>query len=99
MAITIDEIKAKAIPVAVRYGVDSLSLFGSYARGEADEKSDMDFLLTKGKLRGLLEYCGMINDLEDTFHCHVDLVEKDAIKDKDFLKEVTKDEVVLYARQ
>ena len=99
MSITIDEIKARAIPVAIRYGVDSLSLFGSHARGEADEKSDMDFLLKKGNLRGLLEYCGMINDLEDVFQCHVDLVEKDAIKDEEFLKEVAKDEVLLYARQ
>ena len=99
MPYTIDEIKAKAVPVAIRYGVDSLSLFGSYARGEADEKSDLDFLLIKGNLRGLLEYCGMINDLEDVFQCHVDLVERDAIKDKEFLKEVAKDEVVLYAKQ
>ena len=36
MPYTIDEIKTKAIPIAIYYGVDSLSLFGSYARGEAD---------------------------------------------------------------
>ena len=98
MPYTIEEIKEKAVPIAIRYGVDSLSLFGSYARGEADDKSDLDFLLMKGKIRGLLEYCGMINDLEDTFHCHVDMVERDAIKDQDFLQEIVKDEVTIYAR-
>lgn len=45
MPYTIDEIRTKAIPIAIQYGVDSFSLFGSYARGEADEKSDLDFLI------------------------------------------------------
>ena len=99
MPYTIDEIKAKVTPVAVRYGVDSLSLFGSYARGDADEKSDLDFLIQKGSMKGLLSYCGMVADLEDIFHCHVDLVMKNAIKDDDFLEEVVRDEVKLYERQ
>ena len=98
MPYTIDEIKVKAMPIAIRYGVDALSLFGSYARGEADEKSDLDFLILKGEMKGLLSYCGMIADLEDIFHCHIDLVEKNAIKDKNFLEEIVRDEVKLYER-
>ena len=74
MPYTIEEIREKAMPIAIHYGVDALSLFGSYARGEADDKSDLDFLVQKGSMRGLLSYCGMIADLEDTFHCHIDLV-------------------------
>lgn len=54
MPYTIDEIREKAMPVAIRYGVDALSLFGSYARGDADEKSDLDFLIRKGDMKGLL---------------------------------------------
>ncbi|MCM1537114.1 MAG: nucleotidyltransferase domain-containing protein [bacterium] len=98
MPYTIDEIRTKAMPIAIRYGVDTLSLFGSYARGEADEKSDLDFLIQKGNMKGLLSYCGMIADLEDVFQCHVDLVVKSAIKDKQFLEAIGKDEVKLYAR-
>ncbi len=98
MQYTIDEIKSKAVPIAIRYEVDSLSLFGSYARGEADEKSDIDFLLRKGKIRGLLGFCSLLNDLESAFSCHVDLVEKEAIKDSQFLQKVISDEVVLYER-
>ena len=86
------------MPIAIRYGVDALSLFGSYARGEADEKSDLDFLIQKGSMKGLLSYCGMIADLEDVFHCHVDLVIKNAIKDEQFLETIGKDEVKLYER-
>lgn len=95
---TIDEIKTKAMPIAIRYGVDSFSLFGSYARGEADEKSDLDFLIRKGSMKGLLSYLGMLAELEDVFNCHVDLVMKNAIKDKEFLEEIVRDEVKLYER-
>ena len=98
MPYTIDEIKTKAIPIAIYYGVDSLSLIGSYARGEADEKSDLDFLNQKANMRGLLSYCGMVADLEDIFHCHVDLVMKNAIKDEKFLEAIGRDEVTLYER-
>lgn len=98
MPYTIDEIRTRAMPVAIRYGVDALSLFGSYARGDADEKSDLDFLVLKGSMKGLLSYCGMIAELEDIFNCHVDLVMKNAIKDKKFLEEIDRDEVKLYER-
>lgn len=83
---TIDEIRTKARPIEIQYGVDVLSFFCSYARGEADEKSDLDFFILKGKMKGLLSFCGMIADLEDVFQCHVDLVMKNAIKDKKILK-------------
>lgn len=98
MPYTIDEIKAKAMPIAIRYGVDSFSLFGSYARGDADENSDLDFLIQKGNMKGLLSYLGMLTELEDVFNCHVDLVMKNAIKDEEFLEEIGKDEVKLYER-
>lgn len=96
MPYTIDEIRTKAMPIAIRYGVDSFSLFGSYARGEADENSDLDFLIQKGSMKGLLSYLGMLAELEDVFNCHVDLVMKNAIKDEEFLEEVDRDKVKLY---
>lgn len=99
MPYTIDEIRTKAMPIAIRYGVDSFSLFGSYARGDADEKSDLDFLIQKGNVKSLLAYCGMLAELEDVFNCHVDLVVKNAIKDEDFLEEVDRDKIEIYGRK
>ena len=92
---TIEEIKEKVIPVAKKYGVKKLWLFGSYARGEADAESDVDFLIDGGKMRGMIKYFGFVLDLEDIFQCHVDVVTT-GISDKNFLTEIKNDEVLLY---
>ncbi len=93
---TIEEIREKVIPIAKKYDVKKISLFGSYARGEADEKSDVDFLFRKGRILGL-EYFGFVNELEEEFKCHVDAV-SEGISYKDFLDEIKNDEVILYER-
>ncbi len=95
MCFTMEEIKQKSIPLAKQYGVKRLGLFGSYARGEAGENSDLDFLISTGEMRGLLQYMGFVLDLEDVFGCHVDVV-TDGIEDQAFLNAIKKDEVVLY---
>ncbi|MBR5914593.1 MAG: nucleotidyltransferase domain-containing protein [Selenomonadaceae bacterium] len=94
---TLEEIKAKAIPIAKKYGVKRLSLFGSYARGEADAQSDLDFLYDSGngKIRTTFDYIDFIYDLEDEFKCHIDAV-SERIRDKKFLEEIKQDEVLLY---
>ena len=98
MTYTIEEIKEKAIPIAKKYGVESLSLFGSYARGEANEKSDIDFLIDKGKIGGLISYFSFVHKLEDVFSCHVDVVTT-GIEDRDFLESLMKDRVLLYEKR
>jgi len=98
MCYTIQEIKKKIIPIAIKYQVNKVSLFGSYARGEANNKSDIDMLIDKGQMQGLLEYFGFVSALEDTLGIHVDVV-TDTITDKAFLSKILKDEVVLYDKQ
>ena len=93
---TIEEIKAKAIPIAKRYGVKKLSLFGSYARGEANSKSDLDFIYDDINSKEMFAYFRLIQDLENEFKCHIDLVSNE-ISDKAFLSEIKNDEVILYA--
>ncbi|MBR4151754.1 MAG: nucleotidyltransferase domain-containing protein [Selenomonadaceae bacterium] len=94
---TIEEIRAKAVPIAKKYGVKRLSLFGSYARGEADSMSDVDFLYDSGngKIRSTFDYIDFIYDLEDEFKCHIDAV-SEGISDKKFLTEIKSDEVLIY---
>lgn len=98
MCYTIDEIKEKTIPIAIKYDVDALGLFGSYARGEATEESDVDLLVKKGGLRSLIQYFAFVNELEKALRCHVDLVTSE-IEDRAFLDNAYKDQVILYERK
>lgn len=93
---TIDEIKNKAIPIAKKHNVVSLSLFGSYARNEQNENSDIDFLIDASGQMGLFEYVAFYQELEKEFGCHVDVVTS-GIDDKEFLSKIEKDKRVLYA--
>ena len=95
MCYSMDEIREKAVPIARKYGVNRLGVFGSYARGEANDDSDLDFLIATGRMRGLLQYMAFVLEMEEQFGCHVDVV-TDGILDTDFLDRIKKDEVVLY---
>ena len=97
MVLSINEIKRRIVPIVVKYGVNSFSLFGSYARGEADDNSDLDFVMDDGELKGL-QYVSLVLDLEDEFNCHVDVLSKGS-SNKKFLNAIKKDEVLLYERK
>ena len=77
------------------YGVKSISLFGSYAKGNADDDSDVDLYIEKGNIRGLIDYFSFVNDLEESLKCHVDVVTTE-IEDTAFLREIKKDGVLLF---
>jgi hypothetical protein len=97
MIYTVDEIKTLAIPIAEQYGVNRMCLFGSYARGDATSDSDVDFLIERGDIHDLLEYVGFIEDLENAFGCHVDVVST-GIEDKSFLALIMRDVVSIYEK-
>ena len=61
------------------FGVRRLGLFGSAARGEASEGSDLDFVVELEK-KTFDIYMDLKEFLEGLFGCKVDLVMKDAIK-------------------
>lgn len=61
-------------------GVRSLSLFGSVARNEATEGSDVDLLVDFDRPVGLFHFFRVQNRLEEILGCRVDLVMRDAVK-------------------
>jgi hypothetical protein len=61
------------------YGVRSLGLFGSCARGETTESSDLDFVV-KFEKKSFDAYMDLKLFLEEIFQCRVDLVISDTIK-------------------
>ena len=64
---SLDEIRHIAAPIAARHGVDALYLFGSYARGDATPKSDLDFRIEKGRIRTLYQLAGFEMEMEESF--------------------------------
>jgi len=64
------------------YGVTSIELFGSYVRGEQDEKSDLDLLVVFDPERdlSLLDLARLQRTLTERIGVPVDLVEKRSIK-------------------
>ncbi len=62
------------------YGVASLSLFGSYARGEEQMNSDLDLLVTFYEVPGLLQFVALEDKLSDALGIKVDLVMRDVLK-------------------
>lgn len=57
---TIEELKAIIIPIAKKYGIQKVYLFGSMARGDGDENSDIDLRIEKGELKGLSPWEGFM---------------------------------------
>jgi predicted nucleotidyltransferase len=98
MKYNIETIRKKIVPIAKAHGVKRMGLFGSYARGEANENSDIDIIIEGGKITSLFKYCAFVNDLEDELKCHVDVVTS-GIRDKVFWDNIKRDEVLLYEEQ
>lgn len=59
--------------IASKHGVVEIRVFGSVARGEATENSDVDFLVTRGEARSFFFPGGLVADLEDLLGRDVDI--------------------------
>ena len=66
--------------VAARHGARKVRVFGSVARGEADETSDIDFLVELEPGRTLLDLGGLLMDLRDLLGRDVDVVTERGLK-------------------
>ncbi|MCU0482074.1 MAG: nucleotidyltransferase domain-containing protein [Anaerolineae bacterium] len=83
MAYTLAQLRAmrdQILEVAHKYGATHIRIFGSVARGEATEKSDVDFLVAFNEQTSLLDRAGLLGDLQDLLQCRVDVVSDRAIK-------------------
>ena len=74
MIYTIDEIRKRIEPVAKSYDVQRVYIFGSYARGEAAEKSDVDILVEGFKDKRFFAFSGFFADLEEALEKEIDLI-------------------------
>jgi uncharacterized protein len=76
----LDILKSKKTDLQKRYPISELGLFGSYARGDFNEKSDIDILVDFDSRIDGFEYIRLAHELEDAFICKIDLVSRKGIK-------------------
>ena len=74
--------RERILEVAARWGASNVRVFGSVARGEADDRSDVDFLVDLEPERTLLDLGGLLMDLQDLLECDVDVVPSDSIRER-----------------
>ncbi|MCD8067270.1 MAG: nucleotidyltransferase domain-containing protein [Oscillospiraceae bacterium] len=71
----IDELRSIIAPIARRYGVQRVILFGSYARGEATAQSDVDLLIFGGSGFRATQIFALSEDLRAALNTKVDVYE------------------------
>lgn len=71
--------KVDILTIAQKYGAKNLRIFGSVARGQESELSDIDILLEMDAQQGLLEQIAFAQALEDLLGCKVDLAEEETL--------------------
>ena len=99
---TLDEIAERIAPVAKKYNIPKVYIFGSYARGEANPDSDVDLMIEVGNLRGL-EVIGALEEFKNALNKPVDLIttrsltqERAQIYSKVFIENLENDRRLIY---
>ena len=76
MVFSIEELRQRIAPIAKRYELQAVYLFGSYARNEATDDSDVDILIdrTGSKIKGMFDMGGLYSDLCGEIGKEIDLI-------------------------
>lgn len=88
----------KAIPVLKKYGVLRASLFGSTVRGDNNEKSDIDLLISPAQGTTLFDMVAIKNDLEDALKKPVDLMTYNSL-DPLLKDQILKQQEIIYEKR
>lgn len=105
MIYTVDEIRNLICPIARKFELPAVFLFGSYARGTADEDSDIDLLVdtTGTNIKSLVSLGALYCELEEAFGKKIDLITVSALSQKeqmpseaDFRRTVMRERVIVY---
>lgn len=98
----IDEIKKKTERIFKAYDVSEAYIFGSYARGDFTEDSDIDIIIVSKKIKSLLTIGAILEELKEALEKDVDLIEEECFEgemDEDeqkFYDAIKKERVKIY---
>ncbi|MCD8021651.1 MAG: nucleotidyltransferase domain-containing protein [Lachnospiraceae bacterium] len=86
---SIDELREVVSPIARKYRVSRVYLFGSFARGDYNDESDIDLRIDKGAMQGMFALCGFYSDLSDALDRKVDVLTTGSLEES-FLQRIKK---------
>lgn len=99
---TTAEIADRIRPVAKAYGIDKVYLFGSYARGEATENSDIDLYVEFSKPMGM-KYCSFFTDIQESIGKNIDIITREGLynpatleENSSLIKKITEERKCIY---
>lgn len=104
----LEKIKKLVTPVAEKHRLKSVYVFGSYARNEADDESDVDILIDRegSTLHGIFGMNELCEELKETLGKDVDLVTLQSLRQPGtmknnaaFVENVMKESVKIYGRE
>lgn len=104
-AFDLNRIKKLIAPIAEKYGLRSVYVFGSYARGEASEDSDVDIMIDRkgSSVHGIFGMNALFNELKEVLGKEIDLVTVQSLnqastlgRNADFAENVIKERVKVY---
>ena len=93
--LTLSKIKKIIKPILNKYGIKNINLFGSYARGEANSKSDIDIYCERGNINNLIEQGKMEDELEEALGKEVDVIFSSSKMDPFFKEQIMEDMIKL----
>ncbi len=93
---TIEEIRDIIVPIAKKYHIESIYLFGSYARGEATKDSDIDLLVDFYQPIDLFTLAEIKQAFENVLEKNVDILIYKNIT-PELMWNIMDDEVLMYA--
>ncbi|MBO7574000.1 MAG: nucleotidyltransferase domain-containing protein [Bacilli bacterium] len=93
--LTIKQIKTRMLPIMAKHNIHEVYLFGSYARGEATNKSDIDIYCESGDIKTLIDQGFFEDELEEALGKEVDIVFIGSLMDDYFRQQLEGDLIKL----
>jgi len=108
MVYTIEQLRERIAPIAKKHNLCAVWVFGSYARNEATDESDIDILIdrTNSTVHTLFQMGGVYNDICKAVDKRIDLLTTGGLMQEctkymspDLAENVYNDREIIYERQ
>lgn len=90
------DLKQQLLASLLPYEPERISVFGSYARGEQKEGSDLDILICFKNRISLLKLIQIEQELSDLLGIPIDLVTENSLKNSRLKKYIEEDLITIY---